>query len=153
MPKLWSAAVAAALLITLFSADARAGSVNETYGVGIKGYDPVAYFTDKKPVMGSATHTFVYEGVTYRFASADHQKLFSKDPTKYLPEFGGFCPYGTAVGRKVDIDPASWSIVHGKLYPNYNMDVLGTWRKDKPGYIHKAEENWPEVSQQTDVIH
>ncbi len=153
MLKLKQVAVAAMFAVTLLSTNAWAGSVNETDGIAVKGYDPVAYFTDNKPVKGSAAHTYVYEGVTYRFASAAHRKLFAKDPAKYVPEFGGFCAYGTAGGHKVDVDPAAFTIVDGKLYINYDLDVMATWRKDEPGYIHKAEENWPAVSQQTDVIH
>jgi YHS domain-containing protein len=153
MSKLMKAAAAAILAIALLSAHAWAGSVNETDGVAIKGYDPIAYFTDNKPVKGIAAHSYTYEGVTYRFASTAHRKLFAKDPAKYVPEFGGFCAYGTSQGRKVDIDPAAFTIVNGKLYLNYNFDVLATWRKDEPGYIHEAEEKWPAVSQQTDVIH
>jgi len=153
MLKLKQVAVAAMFAVGLLSTTAWAGSVNETDGLAIKGYDPVAYFTDNKPVEGSTAYTSVYEGVTYRFASADHRKLFSENPAKYVPEFGGFCAYGTAAGHKATIDPAAFTIVDGKLYFNYSLDVLATWRKDEPGYIHKAEENWPTVSQQTDVVH
>jgi len=153
MSTLTRTAAAVLLAVTLSSTAAWAGTVNQTDGVAIKGYDPVAYFTDNKPVKGSAAHSFVYEGVTYRFATAAHEKLFAKDPTKYVPEFGGFCAYGTAGGHKADIDPAAFTIVDGKLYLNYSQDVLGRWRKDEPGYIQKAEQNWPAVSQQTEVIH
>jgi YHS domain-containing protein len=153
MSKSIRAAAAAILAMASLSANAWAGSVNETDGVAVKGYDPVAYFTDSKPVKGAASHTFTYQGVTYRFASAAHQKLFAKDPAKYVPLYGGFCAYGTSQGHKVDIDPAAFTIVDGKLYLNYNMDVLATWRKDEPGYIRQADENWPAVSKQTDVIH
>jgi YHS domain-containing protein len=131
---------------------AQAGAVNEDHGVAIKGYDPVAYFTDNKPVKGSKAHSFVYEGVTYEFASAAHRKLFVADPEKYTPQFGGFCAYGTATGHKAVIDPAAFTIVDGKLYLNYNTKVRDVWQKDEPGYINKAKEAWPTVSQQTDVV-
>jgi len=130
---------------------AQAGTVNEDRGVAIKGYDPVAYFTDNKPVIGSKTHSFVYEGVIYEFASAAHRKLFVADPEKYVPQFGGFCAYGTATGHKAVIDPAAFTIVDGKLYLNYNTTVRDRWKQDEPGYIQKAKEAWPAVSQQTDV--
>lgn len=131
---------------------ARAGTVNEDHGVAIKGYDPVAYFTDNRPVKGSKAHRFAYQGVTYEFASAAHRKAFAADPEKYAPQFGGFCAYGTAVGHKADIDPAAFSIVEGRLYLNYSMKVRDIWKQDKPGYIHKADAAWPAVSQQTDVV-
>jgi YHS domain-containing protein len=153
MSKFIGTVAAAMLSLAMLSANAWAGSVNETDGLAIQGYDPVAYFTDDKPVQGTAAHTYVYEGVTYRFASAAHEEIFAKDPAKYAPQFGGFCAYGTAQGHKVVIDPAAFTIVDGKLYLNYDADVLATWRKDEPGYIAQAEKNWPAVSQQTEVIH
>jgi YHS domain-containing protein len=132
---------------------AQAGQVNEDNGIAIKGYDAVAYFTDGKPVKGSPAHKFIYEGVTYEFASAAHRKLFAAMPNKYTPQFGGFCAYGTALGHKADIDPAAFTIVGGKLYLNYNDKVQETWKQDIPGYLKKADDAWPEVSQQTDVKH
>jgi len=131
---------------------ARAGAVNEDHGVAIKGYDPVAYFTDNKPVKGSTAHRFAYQGATYEFASAAHRKLFVADPEKYVPQFGGFCAYGTATGHKAVIDPAAFSIVDGKLYLNYNSKVRDKWQQDEPGYIQKAKEAWPTISQQTEVV-
>jgi len=132
---------------------ARAGSVNDDHGIAIKGYDPVAYFTDGKPVKGSKAHTIVHEGVTYQFASEAHRKAFAAEPQKYTPQFGGFCAYGVATGHKADIDPAAFTIVDGKLYLNYDTKVRATWRQDVPGYIHKADDAWPTVSQQTEVFH
>ena len=152
MAKMMNSAMGALGACLLAMGVAQAGTVNEDHGVAIKGYDPVAYFTDNKPVKGSKAHSFVYEGVTYEFASAAHRKLFVADPEKYAPQFGGFCAYGTAAGHKAVIDPAAFSIVEGKLYLNYDTKVRAVWRKDEPGYIHKADEAWPSVSQQTDVV-
>ena len=152
MAKMMNSAMGALGACMLALGVAQAGTVNEDHGVAIKGYDPVAYFTDNKPVKGSKAHSFVYEGATYEFASAAHRKLFAADPEKYAPQFGGFCAYGTASGHKAVIDPAAFSIVEGKLYLNYNTEVRDVWRKDEPGYIHKADEAWPTVSQQTEVV-
>ena len=153
MSRLMKIAATTALVIMVWANGAHAESVNETNGVAIKGYDPVAYFTDNKPVKGTKAHTFVYEGVTYQFASEAHQKAFAADPSKYAPQFGGFCAYGVATGHKADIDPTAFSIEDGKLYLNYNNKVRDVWRKDKAGYIPKAKETWPSVSQQTEVLH
>ncbi len=141
------------LALSLWIGNAYAGSVNETDGIAIKGYDPVAYFTDHKPVKGAEAHRFAYKGVTYQFASEAHRKAFAADPSKYAPQFGGFCAYGTAAGHKADVDPAAFTIVDGKLYLNYSTQVRDTWRKDEPGYIQKAQAAWPTVSQQTEVLH
>ena len=151
--RVWSRFMGLATAGLLAIGVARAEPVNEDHGVAIKGYDPVAYFTDGKPVLGNFTITAQYDGATYRFASEDHKALFVKDPTKYLPQFGGFCAFGTANGHKADIDPAAFSIVDGKLYLNYSTEIQATWKQDIPGNIHKAEEAWPTVAKQTDVIH
>jgi YHS domain-containing protein len=91
------------LALLLWIGNAHAGSVNETDGVAIKGYDPVAYFTYHKPVKGAEAHRFAYEGVAYQFASEAHRKAFAADPSRYAPQFGGFCAYGTAAGHKADV--------------------------------------------------
>ena len=141
----------AAVLLTLSTA-ALADTVNVQDGIAIKGYDPVAYFTDHKPVQGVPAYKAGYEGATYEFASEAHRALFAAMPEKYVPAFGGFCALGAARGRKADIDPAAFSIVDGKLYLNYSLKVRETWSQDIPGHIRKAEEAWPAVSQQTDVV-
>ncbi len=112
---------------------------------GISGYDPVAYFTDGKPVRGSGYHVTVHNGVTYAFANADHKKLFVADPNKYLPAFGGYCAYGVAVGKKFVSDPEAWKIVDGTLYLNLDKGIQEKWQKDIPGYIKNARKNWGEI--------
>ena len=112
---------------------------------GISGYDPVAYFTDGKPVRGSGYHVTVHDGVTYAFANADHKKLFVADPNKYLPAFGGYCAYGVAVGKKFVSDPEAWKIVDGTLYLNLDKGIQEKWQKDIPGYIKNARKNWGEI--------
>jgi len=146
--------IAATILVLLaFAGAAMAGPVNQDQGIALKGYDPVAYFTEHKPVKGSTRHEFAYGGATYEFASAAHRKLFAAAPEKYLPQFDGFCAYGVAAGHKADIDPAAFTIVEGKLYLNYNAKVQSTWRQDIPGYLQKAETAWPGVAEQTEVVH
>jgi YHS domain-containing protein len=132
-----------ALFLLLVASPVLAGPVNESGGVAIKGYDPVAYFTEAKPVKGTPAHTHAWNGSTWRFASAANRDAFAADPEKYAPKYGGFCAYGVASGYKVDIDPDAWSIVDGQLYLNYSTSVRRDWLKDTKGYIAKADTNWP----------
>ena len=136
--------LAASLLIA--STVVSAGEYFERDGVALRGYDPVSYFTEGKPQPGLPAHSYVYKGSKFQFASADNQKLFVENPDKYAPQFGGFCSYGTAQGYKVSTQPDAFSVVDGKLYLNYNREVVKIWQQDVPGNIAKAEENWPEVS-------
>jgi YHS domain-containing protein len=113
--------------------------------LGISGYDPVAYFTDGEPVRGSGHHVAVADGVTYAFATAEHQKMFEANPQKYLPAYGGWCAYGVYERKKFFVDPEAWTIVQGKLYLNLDKEVRRIWQKDIPGYIAKADAIWPKI--------
>jgi YHS domain-containing protein len=125
------------------------GEFNGTYaGIGAKGYDIVAYFTQGKAVPGSDRYTHDYGGVTWYFASAAHCDLFRADPAKYAPQYGGFCSWGVGEkGRLFDVDPANgWTVHEGKLYLNFNADINKTFRSDPAGYVDKANANWPRLS-------
>jgi YHS domain-containing protein len=117
----------------------------DAHGVALGGYDPVAYFESGKPKRGVATISASYGGARYQFASAEHRRIFLKNPKMYIPEFGGFCAVGTAFGEKVDVDPETGKVVGGKLYLNNNQRALDIFNKDKTGTISKAEGNWPTV--------
>ena len=141
----WIAAVALSLLPVL-SAWADSGQVFSTRDGAIRGYDPVAYHTEQKPVKGSKEFTLDYNGATWRFSSAGNLELFRADPEKYAPAYGGYCAFGMSRGYAVDTDPRAFTIVEGKLYLNHNLSVRRTWSKDIPGNIAKADANWPSVS-------
>jgi YHS domain-containing protein len=111
----------------------------------IHGYDPVAYFADGKPVAGREDLEFEWMGAKWRFATAEHREAFKKTPEKYAPQYGGYCAYAVSQGRLVDIDPNAWSIVDGKLYLNYDLNIQKKWQLDVRGYVMKADKNWPGV--------
>jgi YHS domain-containing protein len=145
-------AVSAAAALTVLSlAPTSAFAVKQTggeyntlfAGLGAKGYDVVSYFTDKKPVQGSDKYALPYGGVTWQFASAEHRDMFKADPTKYAPQYGGFCTWGVANGKLFDVDPVNgWTVSNGKLYLNFNEDLNKTFARDTNGFISKAEQNW-----------
>ena len=117
----------------------------DAQGVGLGGYDPVAYFDTGKPTHGMATLSTTYGGATYLFATAAHRAAFLQDPVKYVPEFGGYCVVGASFGKKVDIDPQTGKVVNGKLYLNNSQRALDIFDKDQAGTIDRAQTNWPEV--------
>jgi YHS domain-containing protein len=147
-----SANLAAMLLLAAISASALAGGFYEKDGVAIKGYDPLAYFTDNNPVKGSPAYKAEYGGSVFHFVSQANRDAFAANPAKYAPQYNGFCAFGTAGGYKAAIDPAAFTIVNNKLYLNYNRDVRKKWSTDIPGFVVKADKNWPEVAKQTKVI-
>ena len=130
---------------------ALAGEYFERDGVAIGGYDPVAYFTEHKPVKGSPEFQSVHRGSTFQFASATHRNAFVAEPDTYAPKYGGFCAYGMAKGYKAKIDPEAFSVIHGTLYLNYSDAVRTRWLSDVPGYIQQADANWPAVMTLTKV--
>ncbi len=111
----------------------------------IRGYDPVAYFAQGAPIKGSKAFGHAWRGATWSFTSSANRDRFAADPEKFAPQYGGYCAYGVALGSAPPIDPAAWSIVDGKLYLNFNLPTRAIWEKDIPGYIRKADANWPAV--------
>jgi YHS domain-containing protein len=109
----------------------------------IAGHDPVAYFTLGKAVKGQDGLVAEWKGAKWKFASAEHLKLFTAEPEKYAPQYGGYCAYGVAQGYLVKIDPEQFTLRDGKLYLNYDAKVQAQWLKDVPGYIRTADERFP----------
>lgn len=139
--------LAALLCVVLAASVLRAEKpVNTTFtGVAIKGYDPVAYFTEGKPAKGSSDFSYEWNGAEWRFASAANRDLFKADPVKYAPQYGGYCAWAVSRGYTAGIDPEAWKIVNNRLYLNYSVKVQAQWSEDIPGNIAKAEENWPKI--------
>ena len=125
------------------SADSPVPAVNAAEGIGLKGYDPVAYFINGAPTQGAEQYSLVWKGVTYRFASAENLERFKADPEKYLPQYGGYCAYAMSLNRIADIDPSRWAIVNGKLYLNNGFVAEKLWSLNKSGNIASGDRNWP----------
>ncbi|WP_394224759.1 YHS domain-containing (seleno)protein [Pseudoalteromonas spongiae] len=126
---------------------AEAGYDTETdkNGVILAGHDVIGYFTEGKPVLGSADFTAVYNDAIYRFKSAENRDLFTQNPEQYAPQYGGFCAYGMTFGKKFEIDGKAFEIVDGKLFVNKNQDVYKAWAKAVPKHISEANNLWPTV--------
>lgn len=136
--------LAAFALLALAAAPALAGpAIYAEDGVAIKGTDPVAYFTEGRPVAGKPEFAYQWMGVTWHFASAANRALFMSEPSKYAPQYGGFCAWAVSNNYTARIEPDAWKIVDGKLYLNYDRSIQGRWALDPPGNIAKANANWP----------
>ena len=123
------------------------GLINTGYfgGIAIKGYDPVAYFTKGRAMKGSEEFAHKWLGTPWHFANAKHRDLFAADPTKYAPQFGGYCADGVAYGQNTaNIDPEAWRIIDGKLYLNYDKGAAAEL-EEIPGQINKAQANWSNI--------
>jgi YHS domain-containing protein len=112
-------------------------------GVAIRGYDPVAYFLDNTPTEGLAEYAATWQGVEWRFKSKANMDMFTSNPEKFAPQFGGFCAYGVSDNHKSPTDPSAFTVVNEKLYLNYSPKVKQLWSKDREMHIRRAETNWP----------
>lgn len=117
-------------------------------GVAIGGYDAVAYFTDGTPTPGREEISLQHGDATWRFSSDEHREAFRANPGRYAPQYGGYCAYAVAGGGTSGANPKVWRIVDGRLYLNATVRVQLKWEKDIPGYIKKANANWPKVLNQ-----
>ncbi len=144
--------IVAGVVLSVFALASEAGEFNEVNGVAIKGYDPVAFFKDNKPVRGKDDLRFQYKGSTFVFANADNRAAFAAEPEKYAPQYGGYCAFGTARGYKADIDPATFTVIDGRLYLNYNAQVQKEWAADRTRFIRQADERWPTVAKTEKVF-
>ena len=114
-------------------------------GVGIKGYDPVAYFADNKAIKGNAQFQSDSNGVTYHFASAQNKAAFDANAAKYEPQFGGFCAWAVSQGYTAPIDPNAFQVVNGRLLLQYSLSVRKQFSQDTEGNLRKADANWPAI--------
>jgi len=112
-------------------------------GIAIQGYDPVAFFTQNKPVKGNASFASTYKGAKYLFASTEDKATFDANPAKYEPQFGGFCAFGVSEGHTAPIKIEAFQIVNGRLLMQYDLSVKDLFNKDQTGNLKKADSNWP----------
>jgi len=141
----------AAMFLTL-GAQAGSSAINldkstagHAAGIAINGFDTVAYFTESKPVEGSAEFSAEHDGATWHFASAANRDLFKSDPDRYAPAYGGYCAYALSKGSLAPIDPNAWTIHNDKLYLNYNESIKNRWSKNLDKSIAAGDGNWPNV--------
>ncbi len=114
-------------------------------GIAINGTDPVAYFTENRPVAGDPQFSTDYMGATWYFASAENLDQFRNAPEEFAPQFGGYCAYAASKGYIAPTVPEAWTIYEGKLYLNANLRARELWQQDIPGNIALAQDNWPGI--------
>jgi len=123
---------------------------NTKKGYVAEGFDVVSYFTNKKPIEGSKKHQTKIDGAKFKFSSAKNLELFKLNPTKYIPQYGGYCAYAIAAKRtKMYIDAEAYEIRDGKLYLFYNSffsNKLDDWKAGNTKNLQtKGDKNWKEL--------
>jgi YHS domain-containing protein len=120
----------------------RATAIDADAHVMLDGHDVVAYFTQGRHAMGQANIKSVYQEVTFRFATAEHKTLFDKEPTKYVPQYGGFCANGIVYGIPWGGDADTWKITDGKLYIFGGAGSKAGYLLDEAGNRKLADQYW-----------
>ena len=150
----WWFPVAFCALLVLAAGPSR----GEEARLAISGYDPVAYFTDGKPVPGQSELEFRWHNARWRFASAAHRDSFAGNPDRYAPQYDGYCAVGVtgvdfAAPHKDTVDPEVWTIVDGKLYLAHGGGPLwDEWREKAAEKIKSADESWKFVKDQAEPV-
>jgi len=145
------AALAAVLMVlpadppAAFSATTERLVVDWHTGLAIGGYDPVAYFTDGRPVAGSADFELRYGGAIWRFRNGGNRDAFAAQPDIYMPKFGGYDPIGVTRGVAVAGNPNVWLITGERLYLFYDRARLQKFTGDADRLSAEAERRWPDV--------
>ncbi len=140
--------IAIVALLILGSTSVRASSEIFTAffsDLAVSGYDAVAYFVDNKAVKGNPGFRTDYKGATWQFKNKENLRSFLADPEIYAPQYGGYCAWAVAQNETASGDPELWTIHNGKLYLNYDTDILDKWLADKEALIIEADKNWPGV--------
>ena len=142
------------VLLTLAAISLPVSAVEPVYrddsGKAIRGYDPVAYFTDSRARKGVDAFSYAWQGANWYFSSAENQRAFIADPEKYAPQYGGYCSWAVSRGYTAPIDPKAWHIRDDRLYLNFSKSVQRNWKKDIPGNIAAGNSNWPGLLSHSD---
>jgi len=144
-------AVALTAALSISHAGTSINTIGSRDGTAIKGYDPVAFFTQKKATSGSPNFSYEWSGAKWLFASEEDLLLFKQEPEKYAPQYGGHCAFGMSEGY-VSKKPTNgdFEIMDGKLYLFPAGDYRGStkeawWRygRGPKQRIADADKNWP----------
>ena len=119
--------------------------VDRHTGLAIYGVDPVAYFTDRKPVAGREEFEHRFAGAVWRFNNDGNRAAFVADPNVYMPRYGGYDPVGIARGVSTAGDPDLWAIYDERLYLFYTAQAREAFIADPRLVIASASARWAEV--------
>jgi YHS domain-containing protein len=133
------------MLLGLLAAVVLSSAALADQRLALKGYDPVAYFTESRARLGDAQYRYDWDGATYHFASAKHLDMFKADPDRYLPQYSNLCAASVAKGIKVQGQPEYWLVHEGRLYLFGGPQGPGLMRADT-AMKSTADKNYSAVS-------
>ena len=129
------------MILALAAASISTSLFAQSPRVSLKGNDPVSYFTEGRPVKGSAAINYDFDDTRYLFSNQKNRERFVSSPDRYTPQFTGLCTTGLALGVKAEADPSVWKIIDGKLYVFSSAQARENFEQD-PSMLAKAQHNW-----------
>jgi YHS domain-containing protein len=122
--------------------------VNRFSGLAIEGFDPVAYFIDREPVLGSADFEASQAGAVWRFHNEGNRASFVAHPEIYGPQFGGYDPVDVARGVTFAGNPRFWVISGERLYLFGLERHREEFAADPEEFLQRAQARWPKLEQE-----
>lgn len=119
--------------------------VDRHTGLAIGGIDPVAYFTDRTPLSGSADLELSQSGAVWRFRNEGNRATFMASPEIYGPQFGGYDPVDVARGVVAAGSPRIWLIVGQRLYLFGCEENRAAFGAAAASVARDAGRRWPDL--------
>lgn len=140
-----SVVFALALMVCFYSlGNAQRSKV--TKNVALNQYCPVAYSAMGKAMKGDAKYVSTFKGKKYYLLNADAKKMFDADPQKYLPKYDGFCATAVAMGKKLESDPAFFTVYEGATYLFSSKEAKAEFDKNPQATIAMADKQYAALS-------
>jgi len=124
--------------------------INALTGLAISGFDPVAYFSEAKPKMGSPDVELRLDGAVWRFQNVGNRAAFAAHPEVYMPRFGGYDPVAIARGTSVEGHPLIWVVIAERLYLFYDAEARAAFLAEPRAILDRATRKWPAVARAID---
>jgi hypothetical protein len=121
---------------------------NRYSGLAIEGFDPLCYFVDGRPEMGSPEFEAAQGGAVWRFRNEGNRASFVAHPEVYGPQFGGYDPVDLARGVTVAGNPLFWLIAGSRLYLFGREENRDAFAANPAPYVKEATSRWPALEQQ-----
>jgi hypothetical protein len=119
--------------------------VDPRSGLALYGFDPVAYFTQGEPALGTADFEYRFADVSWRFRNEGNRAAFATNPEIYAPAFGGYDPLGVARGVASPGHPQRWVRRGDRIYLFHKEETRAAFAADPAGSVAAAEARWPQV--------
>jgi hypothetical protein len=141
-------AAIAGLAIAAQAATTERVVVDRYTGLALGGFDPVAYFTDARPLAGRPGFEASEAGAVWRFRNEDNRAFFLAHPEIYGPQFGGYDPTDLARGVAVAGSPTFWLVAGQRLFLFGHAESRDAFAADPARFAREARQRWP-VLQET----